>query len=292
MRNGDNLRVREGYFSKDTDAACRLVWTQEVKDTNGAICQPLKRNLFETDNPVPGCPSGYKFVTAEDVEINSNICFSQMDIYSVARLDGENIVSGSERRPCVISKSKSGTQSSLCKKISYTTPEVVVSSPSPEGAVCWDRYAAVNVQQAMANKTTLCNLVYYSPSGSNVIGLADGWFNAETCTIWDEPPPRKPAYTFCNNGVAEGSRFLSTMILTKAGETCPLGFQLASESELQADPSVCYGTLPAGSTARLANSASVTMSSGASLTTPLCTTKSSDPATLTMAVCKAVLSGR
>uniref|UniRef100_UPI001C501AE5 hypothetical protein n=1 Tax=Paraburkholderia caledonica TaxID=134536 RepID=UPI001C501AE5 len=164
-----------------------------------------------------------------------------------------------------------------------------VSTQSPEGAVCWDRYAPVNVQQAMANKTALCNLVNHSPSGSNVIGLADGWFNAETCAVWAEAPPRKPSYTFCNNGVAEANRFLSTMILARAGETCPSGFQLASESELRADPGICYGTLPAGSTARLANSASVTMSLSASPTTPLCTTKSSDPTTLTTAVCRAVL---
>ena len=288
MQVDDKLRVREGYLLKSADSTCMVIATPDTQYTTGEICAPSGRDVFETDNPVPACPSGYRFATAEDVEINSSICFAQLDIYSVARLDGENIVSGSERLPCVISKSTNQTQSSLCKKISYTTPEVVVSSSSPEGAICWDRYAAVNVQQAMANKTALCNLLYHSPSGSNVIGLADGWFNAETCSVWAEAPPQKPVYTFCNNGVAEGNRFLTTMILSSAAETCPSGFQLASESELQADPSICYGTLPAGSTARLANSASVTMSPSASPTTPLCTTKTSDPTTLTMAVCKAV----
>jgi Heat-labile enterotoxin alpha chain len=284
----DKLRVREGYLLKRADSTCTVIGTPDTQHTTGEICQPSTRSILETDNPVPGCPSGYKLAAAEDIEINSSICFTQLDIHSVARLDGENIVSGSERVPCVISKSKNVTQGSLCKKISYTAPEVVVSSQSPEGAVCWDRYTPVNVQQAMANKTDLCTLVIHSPTGSNVMGLADGWFNSETCRIWAETPPLKPVYTFCNNGVAEGNRFLSTMILATTGETCPSGFQLASESELKADPSICYGTLPGGSTARLANSASVTMSPSATPTTPLCTTKSSDPTTLTMAVCKAI----
>jgi hypothetical protein len=288
MQIDDKLRVREGYFLKSADSTCMVIGNPDTQYTTGEICQPASADVVITDNPVPACASGYALATAEDVEINSSICFQQLNVHAVARLAGENIVSGSERVPCVISKSTSQTQGSVCKKISYATPEVVVSSESPEASVCWDRYAAVNVQQAMANKTSLCNLIPTSPTGSNVIGLADGWFNAETCQVWAEPPPQKPGYTFCNNGVAEGNRFLSTMILASAGETCPSGFQLASESELQADPSICYGTMPAGSTARLANSASVTMSLSTSPTTPLCTTKASDPTTLTMAVCKAV----
>jgi hypothetical protein len=288
MRIDDKLRVREGYLLKASDSTCRVIATPDTQYTNGEICQPSRRDIFETDNPIPGCPPGYKLATAEDVKTNSSICFAQLDLHSVARLDGRNIVSGSERSPCIISKNTNPTQSSLCKKISYVTPDVVVSSRSPEGTACWDRYAAVTVRQAMANRITLCNLVLHPPSGSNVIGLADGWFNAETCSVWAEEPPQKPAYTFCNNGVAERSRFLPTMILASGGETCPAGFRLASDIELQTDSAICHGTLPPGATARLAKSASVTMSPGTHPTRPRCTTKSSDPTPLTMAVCKAL----
>lgn len=288
MTVDDKLRVRGGYLLKSADSSCMVIATPDTQYTTGEICQPASADVLITDNPIPACPSGYELATAEDVEINSGICFPQLDVHIVARLAGENVVSGNERVPCIISKSTNPTQGSVCKKISYTTPEVSVSSQSPEGPVCWGRYTAVNVQQAEANKTALCNLVLHSPSGSSVIGLADGWFNAETCRVWAETPPQKPGYTFCNNGVAEDNRFLSTMILASTGETCPSGFQLASESELKADPAVCYGTLPPGSTARLANSASVTMSRSASPTTPPCTTKASDPSTLTRAVCKSV----
>lgn len=287
MNVGDKLRVRGGYLSKLDDSSCTMVGALDNQRADGAICQPRTNYIFETNSSIPGCPAGYELVTAEDLETNASICFTQLDLHSVARLAGRHIVSGSEHVPCLITKGNRQTETSLCKKISRTTPEIVVSSESPEGSVCWGRYSPVNVKQAMANRTKLCSMLFHSSIGVTQIGLADGWFGAASCAVWKAQLPQKPAYTFCNNGVGEGNRFLSTMTLVKTGETCPAGFELATESDFQRDPKVCYGELPPGSSARLAHSASVTRR-GYNETTKLCSTKSWDSSILTMAVCKAV----
>lgn len=283
----DKLRVREGYLLKSADSSCMVVGTLDTQYTTGEICQPEIHEIFQTSNAVPGCPTGYELMTKNDLERNTSVCFTQLDLYSVARLAGQNVVSGSERLPCVVTKNTNSTESSLCKKISRTTPEVVVSSATPEGAACWGGYSQVNVKQAMANRSALCTLLIHSASDITSIGLADGWFGAITCHVWQGALSERPAYSFCNNGTAERNRFLSTMMLVRNGEVCPSGFELASEAEIRADLRICYGSLPPGSTARLANSASVRMPAF-NETVRDCTTQTIDPSPLTMAVCKAV----
>jgi hypothetical protein len=106
--------------------------------------------------------------------------------------------------------------------------------------------------------------------------------------VWDILPEKPLTYTFCSVGVEGSTPYLSTMELVTTGQTCPAGFELATEVDVEADPSVCFGALPRGAAARLANSASLNMSTYDAPTTPLCKTHPSDQRALTMAVCKAV----
>ncbi|WP_176061030.1 enterotoxin A family protein [Paraburkholderia sp. BCC1876] len=287
MDVGDKFRTRGGYLLKSADSSCMIIYNRDTELTNGEICTTSKHPIHMTNSPVPGCPTGYQLVTAEDIEKDSSICSTHLELHSFARLAGKNVVSGSENVPCVITKSTNQTETSLCKKISRVTSEVVVSSESPQGSACWGNYSPVNVRQAMAHQSELCSMLSHSAGGVREIGLADGWFSTVTCNVWQGTLQRKPALTFCNNGIGQGNKFLSTTKVAKGGETCPAGFELMPEWELLADPRICWEALPPGSTARLANAASVTVP-GPNETNQRCTTKESDPSTLTMAVCKAV----
>jgi len=288
MRVDDKMRVRGGYLLKSADSSCMIIETPDDTYTTGEICEPTRTMVFEKFGEIPDCGKDNLLISSRDVEVDASICFTMIQGNELVRLAGEDVVTGGSTKPCTTAKNTNLMESALCKNIARTTPPIVVSSESPGGSQCWEGYSPVTVQQALANVNMLCQVGSYAPSVAQQIGLADGYFDEATCKVWDILPEKPLTYTFCSVGVEGSTPYLSTMELVTTGQTCPAGFELATEADVEADPSVCFGALPRGAAARLANSASLNMSTYDAPTTPLCKTHPSDQRALTMAVCKAV----